>query len=229
GDSVRGVGRRTGGGETLRGGASALPYLAPVLMVLIPAKMLRPKHVGDYWAMHGLGLLAMALACAMASEGAFILVFAAYGAAVVWSLSTLHLYRELGEELATTGRLAGGRRGGGWGGRDVGRGGRGGGRTTLLGHPADGGPVGARPHPPGPGQHRPGRRPGGPEPHRDGGREPRTGVRGVRRGHRRAAGPGSVPGPAVAGDASSALRGRPVGPEPVRRTADGRRGLDPAR
>ncbi|HJZ93089.1 MAG TPA: transglutaminase domain-containing protein [Gemmataceae bacterium] len=99
----------TGLAETLPWPASALPYLAPVLMVLIPAKMLRPKHVGDYWAMHGLGLLAMALACAMASEGAFILVFAAYATAFVWSLSTFHLYRELGEELATTGRLAGGR------------------------------------------------------------------------------------------------------------------------
>ncbi|HKB04200.1 MAG TPA: transglutaminaseTgpA domain-containing protein [Gemmataceae bacterium] len=99
----------TGLADTLPWPASALPYLAPVLMVLIPAKMFRPKHVGDYWVMHGLGLLAMALACAMASEGAFILVFAAYAAAFVWSLSTFYLYRELGEELAVTSRLAGGR------------------------------------------------------------------------------------------------------------------------
>ena len=91
----------TGLADSLPWPASALPYLAPVLMLLIPAKLLRPKHVGDYWAMHGLGLLSMALACAMASDGAFILIFVLYTVAFVWSLGTFHLYRELGAELAT--------------------------------------------------------------------------------------------------------------------------------
>ena len=98
----------TGLADTLPWPASALPYLAPVLMLLIPAKLLRPKHVGDYWAMHGLGLLSMALACAMASDGAFILIFVLYAVAFVWSLVTFHLYRELGAELAAA-PLAGGR------------------------------------------------------------------------------------------------------------------------
>jgi protein-glutamine gamma-glutamyltransferase len=92
----------TGLMDTLPWPASALPYLAPVLMLLIPAKMLRPKHVGDYWAMHGLGLLAMALACAMASEGAFIFIFILYAMTFVWSLVTFYVYRELGPELAGT-------------------------------------------------------------------------------------------------------------------------------
>jgi protein-glutamine gamma-glutamyltransferase len=92
----------TGLMDTLPWPASALPYLAPVLMLLIPAKMLRPKHVGDYWAMHGLGLLAMALACAMASEGAFIFIFILYAITFVWSLVTFYVYRELGPELAGT-------------------------------------------------------------------------------------------------------------------------------
>src|SRR5262249_55605186 len=92
----------TGLMDTLPWPASALPYLAPVLMLLIPAKMLRPKHVGDYWAMHGLGLLAMALACAMASEGAFIFIFVLYAVTFVWSLVTFYTYRELGPELAGT-------------------------------------------------------------------------------------------------------------------------------
>jgi transglutaminase-like putative cysteine protease len=88
----------TGLSETLPWPASALPYLAPVLMILIPAKMLRSKHMGDYWAMHVLGILAMALACAMASDGAFIMLFAMYAVAFVWSLTAFHLYRELGPE-----------------------------------------------------------------------------------------------------------------------------------
>ncbi|HKB01143.1 MAG TPA: transglutaminase domain-containing protein [Gemmataceae bacterium] len=99
----------TGLPETLPWPASALPYLAPVLMILIPAKLFRPKHVGDYWAMHGLGLMAMALACAMASDGVFILLFALYAAVFVWSLEVFHLYRELGPALAAGTRLAGGR------------------------------------------------------------------------------------------------------------------------
>ena len=91
----------TGLSDTLPWPASALPYLAPVLMILIPAKMLRPKHMGDYWAMHGLGILAMALACAMASEGAFVILFALYTVVFVWSLTTFHLIRELGPERAS--------------------------------------------------------------------------------------------------------------------------------
>ena len=99
----------TGLPDTLPWPASALPYLAPVLMVLIPAKLLRPKHVGDYWAMHGLGLMAMALACAMASDGLFILLFALYAGVFVWSLEAFHVYRELGPDLAAGTPLAGGR------------------------------------------------------------------------------------------------------------------------
>jgi hypothetical protein len=80
--------------------ASAVPYLAPVLMLLIPTKMLRPKHVGDYWAMFGLGLLAMALACSMAIDGLFILLFAGFAVTFVWSLLAFQLYREVGPEVA---------------------------------------------------------------------------------------------------------------------------------
>ncbi len=90
----------TGIAETLPWPASALPYLAPVLMILIPAKMLRPKHVGDYWAMYGLSLLAMALACAMAMDGMFILIFVVYAVVFVWSLVNFQLYRELGPQSA---------------------------------------------------------------------------------------------------------------------------------
>jgi hypothetical protein len=98
----------TGLADTLPWPASALPYLAPVLMILIPSKLFRPKHTGDYWAMHGLGLLAMALACALAMDGVFILIFMAYAVVFVWSLTTFNLYRELGPDLARN-PLPGGR------------------------------------------------------------------------------------------------------------------------
>ncbi|HEX3148360.1 MAG TPA: transglutaminase domain-containing protein [Gemmataceae bacterium] len=90
----------TGLADTLPWPASALPYLAPVLMILLPAKMYRPKHVGDYWAMHGLALLAMAMACALAQDGVFVFIFALFAAVFVWSLSAFHLYREVGSVAA---------------------------------------------------------------------------------------------------------------------------------
>jgi protein-glutamine gamma-glutamyltransferase len=79
---------------------SLLPYLGPVLMVLIPAKMLRPKHVGDYWAMQGLGLLAVALGCAMAGDAVFGLLLIAWLVAFVWNLAAFYFYRESSRGLA---------------------------------------------------------------------------------------------------------------------------------
>ena len=90
----------TGLSETLPWPASALPYLAAVLMILIPAKMFRPKHSGDYWAMHGLALAAMAMACALAQDGEFALTFALFAVVFVWSLAGFHLYREAGPAAA---------------------------------------------------------------------------------------------------------------------------------
>jgi len=99
----------TGLAETLPWPASALPYLAPVLMILIPAKLLRSKHMGDYWAMHGLGLLGIALACAMAMDGAFLLLFLLYAVLFVWSLSAFHIFRELGPDQGASVALDGSR------------------------------------------------------------------------------------------------------------------------
>jgi protein-glutamine gamma-glutamyltransferase len=73
---------------------SLLPYLGPVLMILIPAKMLRPKHVGDYWAMQGLALLAVALGCAMAGDAVFGLLLIMWVVVFVWNLAAFYFYRE---------------------------------------------------------------------------------------------------------------------------------------
>ena len=99
----------TGLGETIPWPARGIVYMGPVLMLLIPAKLLRPKHVGDYWTMQGLGLLTVAVACAVASDGVFVVVFVAYAVTFVWSLVTFHLFRELGPQLAATRTVAPGK------------------------------------------------------------------------------------------------------------------------
>ena len=90
----------TGLSDILPWPASALPYLAPVVMVLMPAKLFRPKHTGDYWTMHGLGMVSVSLACAMASEGLFVVVFIAYAISFIWGLAMFQIYREVGSELS---------------------------------------------------------------------------------------------------------------------------------
>jgi transglutaminase-like putative cysteine protease len=74
---------------------SLLPYLGPVLLILIPAKLFRPKHVGDFWAMQGVGLLAVALGCALANDMLFGVLLVGYVVCFVWSLALFYLYREV--------------------------------------------------------------------------------------------------------------------------------------
>ena len=47
--------------HTLPWPAGLLPYLGPIVMTAIVAKLFRPKHVGDWWTMHGMGLAAVGL------------------------------------------------------------------------------------------------------------------------------------------------------------------------
>ncbi|OWK46375.1 transglutaminaseTgpA domain-containing protein [Fimbriiglobus ruber] len=82
---------------TLPWPASLLPYLAPLIMVLMPAKLFRPKHVGDWWAMQGIGLAGVGLASSMAEDEMFGLLFAMYTVAAVWSLTLFFFRREAGE------------------------------------------------------------------------------------------------------------------------------------
>jgi transglutaminase-like putative cysteine protease len=77
---------------TLPWPASLLPYLGLLLMVLMPAKLFRPKHVGDWWAMQGIGLASVALASSMAEDEVFGLLLGFYAVAGVASL-TLFFYR----------------------------------------------------------------------------------------------------------------------------------------
>ena len=76
--------------------ASLLPYLGPLLMVLIPAKMVRPKHEGDWWAMQGVGLAGAALASAMAEDATFGVLLAIYALCAAWAVTLFFVHRSAG-------------------------------------------------------------------------------------------------------------------------------------
>ena len=80
---------------TLPWPASLLPYLGPLLMILMPAKLFRPKHTGDWWAMQGIGLAAVGLAAAIEDDAVFVALLGLYAVAGVWSLS-LFFYLRVG-------------------------------------------------------------------------------------------------------------------------------------
>ncbi len=73
-----------------------LPFFGPIVIVLIPAKMFRPKHQGDYWTMNALSLLGIALAGAMAEGAEFFLLLPFWATAFVWSMGTFYLRRAQG-------------------------------------------------------------------------------------------------------------------------------------
>lgn len=94
--------------------AAVLPYLGPVLMVLLAAKLFRPKQIDDFWLLHSLGLLEVGLACVLASDVGFGFLMVLYLGCAFWSLGTFYLYRgQVPVTSATTeaapppGRLAG--------------------------------------------------------------------------------------------------------------------------
>jgi len=83
--------------ENLPWSVRIMPYIGPVLAVLIPVKILRPhKHVGDYWALQAGAVCLVALATAMAEDGLFFSIVLLYLLAVVWSLVLFFLMRSSG-------------------------------------------------------------------------------------------------------------------------------------
>ncbi|HEV3146254.1 MAG TPA: hypothetical protein VGZ47_20370, partial [Gemmataceae bacterium] len=57
--------------QTIPWPASMLPFLGPVLMLLLPAKLLRPKTHADFWGLHGIGLVCVGLGCVIADDSTF--------------------------------------------------------------------------------------------------------------------------------------------------------------
>ena len=74
-----------------------LPPLGPVLLVLMPSKLLRKeKHAGDYWGLHAAGLAAVALAGAMAEDTVCFALMGLYAVFGVWSLALFFPARATG-------------------------------------------------------------------------------------------------------------------------------------
>jgi transglutaminase-like putative cysteine protease len=71
-----------------------LPQLGPVLLVLLLVKLFRPKQQGDYWLLHGMGLLIAALACVLGGDPVFSLLLCLYAGAAIWSLTLYYFQRE---------------------------------------------------------------------------------------------------------------------------------------
>src|SRR5262245_19533264 len=69
---------------------SLLPYLGPLVLVLIPAKLFRPKHNGDYWSLQLIGLMTVALACALAGDAKLAALVLAYIVCAVWCVTDFH-------------------------------------------------------------------------------------------------------------------------------------------
>ncbi len=84
--------------------ANLLPYMGPLVMILMPAKLFRPKHVGDWWTMHGIGLAAIVLASSMTDDPFFLVLVALYATGAVWSLTLFYLGRSGGIIPALPGR-----------------------------------------------------------------------------------------------------------------------------
>jgi len=78
--------------------AGMLPLLGPLLMILMPAKLFRPKHVGDWWAMQGIALAGASLASAMSEDEVFGILLALYAISGVTSL-VLFYYRRTANTL----------------------------------------------------------------------------------------------------------------------------------
>jgi hypothetical protein len=86
--------------------ACLLPDVGPLLMILVLGKLFRPKEQGDWWQLHGLGLMQVGLACVLASGPLLGIALAAYVAAAVWSLTLFYLYRQINGTAAWSARLA---------------------------------------------------------------------------------------------------------------------------
>jgi protein-glutamine gamma-glutamyltransferase len=70
-----------------------------LLMTLMLAKLARrEKHAGDYWALHGMGLVGVILAGAIAEDPMCFLLIVMYAACAAWSLSLFYL-RQIGGDL----------------------------------------------------------------------------------------------------------------------------------
>ncbi|CAN5328700.1 hypothetical protein BH11PLA2_BH11PLA2_01390 [soil metagenome] len=83
--------------HTLPWPAGGLPYLGPLLMILVPAKLFRPKHIGDWWGLQAMSLCGVGLAVSLAEDLVCVLLVLLYAVSAVWSLTLFYLFRAAGK------------------------------------------------------------------------------------------------------------------------------------
>jgi protein-glutamine gamma-glutamyltransferase len=71
-----------------------VPYVGPLLMALLAVQAFRPRTRGNFWLLHGLGLLLVALGCVLAVGPLFSGLVAIYLAAIPACLVLHYLHRE---------------------------------------------------------------------------------------------------------------------------------------
>lgn len=76
------------------GATVIVPYIGPLLMVLMIAWLFRQKETYDFWGLHIGACIEVTLACVLASEPVFAALLLVYLASALWSLSLFHLCRE---------------------------------------------------------------------------------------------------------------------------------------
>ncbi|GIW79281.1 MAG: hypothetical protein KatS3mg105_1088 [Gemmatales bacterium] len=76
-----------------RGPSLFLPYLGPVLMLLMVAKCSRLKSVADYWWLYLISLMEVVLASVFAVEALYSVLLFSYLVLALWSLSLFYLQR----------------------------------------------------------------------------------------------------------------------------------------
>jgi transglutaminase-like putative cysteine protease len=76
-----------------------LPFGGPVLMLVLLAKLFRPKQTADYWWLYLIGLMEVALGCILANDLAFSLWLFAYLSCGLWSLTLFALHRDQQQAL----------------------------------------------------------------------------------------------------------------------------------
>lgn len=75
--------------------AAIIPYVGPVVMLLLVVQLLRPKGLREYWTLHLMGLLLVGLGCVLAGDRSFGLLLAAYLLCALWCLALFYLHRGL--------------------------------------------------------------------------------------------------------------------------------------
>jgi hypothetical protein len=77
-----------------------LPYLGPILMVLLLLESFGTKRQSSFWWIHALGVLEIGLGCILASDLVFGGILSAYVICAVWSMYLFYLQRGLSNDHA---------------------------------------------------------------------------------------------------------------------------------